>query len=161
MKKLLPIILIIAPVLVVLGVLLFRQQEVTKQKDITTVPVAQPEPQPVSSPTVSMYGVYDLTNQEVVHVRIRDMKYIPDKIKVSVGTTVTWTNEDDMQHNAMLEHDASEEPHDAPLVADERFFEGPMLNKGESYSYTFTEVSENYYHCAPHPWMTGLVEVVE
>lgn len=105
-------------------------------------------------------SVMDLTNQQSVSVVMKDMKFVPEKIKVTKGTTVTWTNEDDMEHNAMQAHDESEEPHDVIVTPDPEIFEGPLLKKGESYSFTFNELSTYLYHCAPHPWMEGVVEVV-
>ena len=113
-------------------------------------------PNPTSS-----HEFVDLTAHDNVTVRMKNMEYIPKHIKVKKGTTVTWINEDDMEHNAMREHDESETPHGAVEHADPGTFEGPMLAKGESYSFTFNEASGNPYHCAPHPWMKGNVEVVE
>lgn len=105
----------------------------------------------------------DLTNNERVTVKMNGYKYSPMNIKVKVGTTVIWVNDDEMKHNVMLEHEHSETPHDAPTIGeiDPNKLAGPMLTKGESYSFTFREISHNHYHCSPHPWMKGIVEVVE
>ena len=40
-------------------------------------------------------------------------------------------------------------------------FAGPLLAKGERYSFTFTEADSYPYHCAPHPDMKGTVVVTE
>ena len=40
-------------------------------------------------------------------------------------------------------------------------FAGPLLAKGERYSFTFTKVGSYPYHCAPHPYMQGAVVVTE
>jgi plastocyanin len=107
-------------------------------------------------------NVVDLSNKETVTVKIKDMKYIPEKIKVTKGTKVTWINEDEMEHNVMKAHDDDEKPHEVSHIdLDPKKFEGPMLKKGESYSFIFNEISENPYHCSPHPWMQGNVEVVQ
>ena len=36
-----------------------------------------------------------------------------------------------------------------------------LLAKVESYSWTFNTVGTYTYHCSPHPYMKGIVEVVE
>jgi plastocyanin len=100
----------------------------------------------------------DYTNQAEINIFIKDNKYTPDKIRIKKGTVVTWINEDDMEHNAMRDHDENI-PHDDIEVAG---FNGPLLAKGESWSYTFeTESGQIGYHCAPHPFMKGQIEVVE
>ncbi len=106
-------------------------------------------------------GVVDFTTAEEVNVRIKDYEYIPKKIKIKAGTKVTWTNEDDMKHNVMLDHEDSDKPHGATLGGDPSKFEGQLLAKGESYSFTFPKASDNPYHCSPHPWMKGQVEVIQ
>ncbi len=103
----------------------------------------------------------DFTASKEVKVVIKNFEYVPKKIRIQAGTTVTWTNEDDMKHNVMLDHEDSDKPHDAKLGDDPSKFEGPLLAKGESYSFTFLNSSNNPYHCSPHPWMKGQVEVIQ
>jgi amicyanin len=105
----------------------------------------------------------DLTKQTEVKLDIKDFTYSKRDIKVKKGTKVTWTNLDSMEHNVMLEHDDSGHAHDAPKASEVKpdVFSGPLLKKGESYSFTFNEAGLNPYHCAPHPYMQGSVTVVE
>lgn len=117
------------------------------------MPTANPNP-------VSSNEVVDLTSEELITVKIKNFEYVPKNIKIKNGTKVTWVNEDDVKHNVMLDHEDSDKPHDAALGQDPNKFEGPLLAKGESYSFTFNQASENPYHCSPHPWMKGKVEVV-
>jgi amicyanin len=105
----------------------------------------------------------DLTKQTEVKLDIKDFAYSKRDIKVKKGTKVTWTNLDSMEHNVMLEHDDSGHAHDAPKASEVKpdVFSGPLLKKGESYSFTFNEAGLNPYHCAPHPYMQGSVTVIE
>lgn len=105
----------------------------------------------------------DLTNEARVTIDIKDYKYSKPNIKIKKGTTVTWTNQDAVEHNAMKEHDNSSHAHDAPKkeVVKPDIFAGPLLARGESYSFTFNEIGEIDYHCAPHPYMTGTVTVID
>ena len=108
-------------------------------------------------------SVVDLTNQAEVSMDIKDFKYEKPNIKIKKGTKVTWTNRDTVQHNVMREHEGSDQAHNAPKPEEVKPDElaGPLLDRGESYSFTFNEVSSNPYHCSPHPFMKGSVTVVE
>ncbi len=105
----------------------------------------------------------DLTGQAQVTIDIKDFAYSQQNIKIKKGTTVTWTNQDTVEHNVMKEHSNDSNAHDAPSdsAVNPTVLAGPLLAKGESYSFTFNEVSANPYHCSPHPYMKGSVTVVE
>ena len=107
--------------------------------------------------------VVDLTNQSEVSMDIKDFKYSQPNIKIKKGTKVMWTNQDTVQHNVMKTHDNDGAAHDAPTKDEVKadVLAGPLLAKGESYSFTFNEVGNSPYHCSPHPYMTGSVTVVE
>lgn len=104
-------------------------------------------------------SVVDLTNQTEVSMDIRDFKFEKPKIKIKKGTKVTWTNQDSVKHNVILDDTAKGAPSPDEVRPD--IFAGPLLAKGESYSFTFNEVTANGYHCSPHPYMKGMINVVE
>src|SRR5215218_4574180 len=83
---------------------------------------------------------------EEVTVEIQDFAFDSDRIEITVGTTVTWTNNGDAPHT---------------VTADDESFGSDTLNNGDSFSFSFTEVGEFAYHCAIHPRMTGVVVVTE
>ncbi len=67
------------------------------------------------------------------------------ELEVEVGSTVTFTNMDTVQHNA---------------VAVDGSFAGPYLAKGETYSVTFDKAGTFDYFCEPHKdHMTGKIIV--
>ncbi|HTK39241.1 MAG TPA: cupredoxin family copper-binding protein [Patescibacteria group bacterium] len=80
-------------------------------------------------------------------VTISNFDYGPQTITVKKGTTVTWTNQDGVKHNVVGDTLST--------------LNGPLLAKGESYSYTFDTVGTFSYHCAPHPYMKGTVVVTD
>jgi plastocyanin len=82
-------------------------------------------------------------------VEISGSAYSPAKITVKKGTTVTWTNRDSLQHDISPDNPSDE------------FKQSELLNRGETYSVTFNTVGTFTYHCTPHPFMMGSVEVVE
>jgi amicyanin len=106
-----------------------------------------------SAETTTSAGVTDTTaatastggqGQPGAQVVISDYKYAPDAITIKAGESVTWTNEDSVRHNA---------------AADDNAFEGPLLSKGESYTFTFDAPGSYPYHCTPHPFMKATVTV--
>jgi len=82
------------------------------------------------------------TAAETIDVSIHDFSFDPAAIEVTKGTTVRWTNNDDVPHT----------------VTGDQFTSG-TLNKGETYEYTFSEDGEYAYTCSFHPQMQGKVTV--
>lgn len=81
---------------------------------------------------------------------ISNYKFDPTPLKVKKGTTVTWTNTDIAKHNIVTDDgQAAGGP------------SGPLFGKGETYSFTFNTVGMFAYHCSPHPYMHGAIEVTE
>lgn len=89
------------------------------------------------------------TAQETNTVEISDFAFSPATIRVKKGTTVTWTNRDDAGHDI------------TPTSGADDFKASELLSKDESYSFTFNTVGSYEYKCSPHPYMKGVVEVVE
>jgi plastocyanin len=82
-------------------------------------------------------------------VTIKNFAFAPTKLQVKKGTTVTWTNQDDVQHTV------------TPDNPSDTFKESQLLAKAASYSVTFNTVGTYAYHCSPHPYMKATIEVVE
>ena len=80
-------------------------------------------------------------------VIIRNFGFEPASVTVSVGGTVTWVNCDQ----------PGEPGHTS--TADAGLWSSPTLAPGEAFSHTFDQVGTLAYHCEPHPFMTGSVEV--
>lgn len=85
-----------------------------------------------------------------VAATISNFKYEPSLIKVKKGSTVTWTNSDDVQHDVTSDSDS-----------ELRGLNSDLLDKGESYSFIFAEAGIYTYHSRPYPYVVGAVEVVE
>lgn len=80
-------------------------------------------------------------------VSITGFAFAPATVNVSVGDTVTWTNNE----GGGVPHTASS---DTAGV-----FDSGQLSGGQSFSRTFTTAGSFPYHCNVHPTMTGLVVV--
>jgi plastocyanin len=80
---------------------------------------------------------------------LTDTAYQPNPVQVSVGTAVTWTNDDAQPHTATSGQNAT---------PDGRFDSGIMAPQG-TFEHTFTEAGEFPYFCLLHPNMVGTVSV--
>ncbi|HVX92501.1 MAG TPA: PQQ-dependent sugar dehydrogenase [Candidatus Dojkabacteria bacterium] len=100
-----------------------------------------------SSNNIDTTGIQDMTSSKNINVKISGFSFNAQKIRVKVGTTVTWTNTDLIHHT--VTSDTGTE-----LNSD-------YLNQNDTYKHTFNTVGTFGYHCTPHPFMTGLIEVVQ
>ena len=69
----------------------------------------------------------------------------PAEVTVPAGSTVVWHNKGKEEHS---------------VTADNESFDSGWKPKGGNYQRTFTRPGTYAYHCAPHPWMKGVVRVV-
>ena len=77
-------------------------------------------------------------------VKIDNFSFGPGTVTVAVGTTVVWTNRDDIPHT---------------VVSTDGVFKSKVLDTDEKFSYTFTKAGTFPYFCSIHPKMTGKVVV--
>jgi len=78
-------------------------------------------------------------------VFIDNYAYSPQEIIISIGETVTWTN------NSQVRHDITSDTGNE--------LGSKLLSQGDSYSHTFNEAGEYDYHCTPHPFMKAKIIV--
>jgi nitrite reductase (NO-forming) len=81
--------------------------------------------------------------------------FSPNHIKIKVGSTVVWTNNDNNIHT--VTSGASNSPN-----AGEVFDSGltSLISPSKTYSHKFTNTGEFSYFCRLHPTMVGQIEVV-
>lgn len=103
-----------------------------------TVPGVAPAVAAAETPTAT-------ASIATVAVRIDNFTFTPAEITVTPGTTVTWTNGDDIPHT---------------VVASDRSFRSPVLDTDGVFSFTFTKIGSFEYFCSLHPHMKGIVRVV-
>jgi plastocyanin len=81
---------------------------------------------------------------ETVEVKIDNFVFGPQELTVALGTTVTWTNRDDVPHM---------------VVSTDKVFKSKVLDTDEKFSSTFDKAGTFPYFCSIHPKMTGKVVV--
>jgi plastocyanin len=80
-----------------------------------------------------------------IEIKIDDFSFGPMTLTVAAGTTVTWTNTDDVPHTVVSE--------------DKTTFKSRALDTGEKFSYTFTKPGKYPYFCSVHPKMVAEIVV--
>src|SRR4051794_31726600 len=81
------------------------------------------------------------TNAQVV---INNFTFTPAMLTVTLGTTVTWVNQDDTPHT---------------VTEAAKHFGSAGLDTDDQFAYRFTAVGVYTYFCSIHPMMTGHIIV--
>ncbi len=68
-------------------------------------------------------------------VAIQNFAFTAKELHVAPGTTVTWTNLDQLQHT---------------VTADDGSFDSGFLDPGASFQFTFAQPGTYLYYCMPH-----------
>lgn len=84
-------------------------------------------------------------NSSAAGVSIDNFTFKPAKLTVKAGTTVTWTNRDDIPHGIASANNA--------------FKRSNALDTDDSFSFTFTTPGTYQYFCYLHPHMEGTIVV--
>ena len=77
-------------------------------------------------------------------VKIDNFTFAPQRVTVKAGTTVTWTNQDDIPHT---------------VTSATKAFRSKALDTDDKFSFTFTTAGVYEYFCSLHPHMTGTIVV--
>jgi plastocyanin len=77
-------------------------------------------------------------------VKIDNFTFSPATLTVAAGTTVRWTNLDDIPHS---------------VVSDDKIFKSKALDTNDQFTYTFTKAGTYGYFCGIHPKMTAKIVV--
>jgi plastocyanin len=77
-------------------------------------------------------------------VKIDNFSFGPTELTISAGSTVTWTNRDDIPHT---------------VVSTDKLFKSKVLDTDDKFSFKFEKAGSYPYFCSIHPKMTGKVIV--
>jgi amicyanin len=86
----------------------------------------------------------------VTKIVMQNSAYQPGNTQVRVGTTVTWTNQDDVPHTVTFRNS----------MPGSSMMGSSMMTHGQSFSYTFRMPGTYQYYCTVHPYMVATVTVV-
>jgi len=82
-------------------------------------------------------------------VVMQNIQFDPSSVSVKAGNTVTWTNNESVQHD---------------VTADDGSFKSGQpggMKQGDKYEHAFDKAGSFAYKCTIHPNMTGTVEVTQ
>jgi plastocyanin len=113
-------------------------------------PTSTPEATLISTPESTQATTLESTPAGQIfsgeaEVEIEDSSFNPGTITIAVGTTVKWGSKDDSQHT---------------VTSDDGSWGSATLNKGDKFSFTFSQAGTFTYHCSFHSSMRGTVVVV-
>ena len=94
--------------------------------------------------TLAFSGTATLAAVAPIIVHIKDFKYNPTPLKLHVGDTVTFINDDD-------------EPH--TVTATDKSFDSEALDTNGTWKYTFKKAGTFAYFCELHPYMKATIVV--
>jgi plastocyanin len=87
-----------------------------------------------------------VAQEKVAIVNIDNFTFTPVDVIIQPGTTVKWTNRDDIPH----------------VVADKSLaWRSKALDTDDSFEHTFNSAGKFEYFCTLHPHMTGTVTVTQ
>ena len=98
----------------------------------------------VAGATLACVIAPSVAQNRAVSVTIDNFVFEPARLTVKAGTTVTWTNRDDIPHT---------------VASKDRLFKSKAMDTDETYSFTFSTPGEYSYFCSLHPHMTGTIVV--
>lgn len=114
----------------------------------------QPESSGASTPPPAVQTDASFSEQassepdaESTKINIQDFAFDPQEVTVEKGSTVVWTNSDNIQHNVVPDNPSAD------------FRGSELLSRGQTYEWTFDTPGTYTYHCGPHPNMTGKITV--
>jgi|1185.fasta_scaffold911290_2 plastocyanin len=80
-----------------------------------------------------------------VKIQMKDIKFAPEKAGAKVGQSVCWTNDDDVQHDAVDE--------------DGHAFHSALFGQGKTFTWKADTAGTVKYVCTVHPGMDGELDV--
>ena len=139
-KNTLIVVLVIVVLLILGAVFIAQKQNNTQNVTPTLTPTSTISPtnagdkQQVVDNSNTSPKTYDIT--------IEGFAFTPSDLNIKKGDTVTWTNQDSVSHQPK-----------------ETSFESSVLQKGQSFSFTFNSTGSFSYYCNIHPTMKGRIVV--
>jgi amicyanin len=144
MRKYLPFVVVVVVIVAIAGIAVANKDD---NKAANPAPAPAPTSNDTSNNNVSQNPPSSSQATSSKEVSIADMAFSPANITVKKGTTITWTNNDSVGHDVIA--DSGNGPN------------SQILQKGQTYSFTYDIAGTFSYHCGVHPSMKGKVTVTE
>ncbi len=97
-------------------------------------PYSQPGPDSTPTPLISGQA----------NISISNFAFSPQTVRVTRGTTITWTNKDSFAHT---------------VTSNDNLFTSSILSPGATFQYTSNQTGTFDYYCGTHPYMKAKIIV--
>lgn len=100
-----------------------------------------------------------VTIVEGSYIQTQEQNFVPKQVRgmLGVDNRIVWVNKDTTFHSV-----TSDTGYTDPINGKfDSLNTIGLVGPGGTYEFVFTQKGEYAYHCEPHPWMTGKVEIVE
>jgi len=129
--------------------MVIEEPEQEPMMDTESEPIVEPTLEPIMDPeTMAIVSVP--AGSAIPGCEETNECYLPYEITVSVGQTVTWSNDDSAAHTV------SSGTVNAGVTG---VFDSGLFMSGSTFEHTFEKAGTYDYFCMVHPWMTGIVTV--
>lgn len=93
-------------------------------------------------------------------IDIKGFMFQPNPVHIAVGTTVTWTNQDEILHTVTAGTRTYDDQHlQKEITPGPPGFDFPLDGKGKTATFTFTQAGTFSYLCSRHPGMDAEIVV--
>jgi plastocyanin len=106
---------------------------------------------PTSGPSQMSGSITTVSIMAGASVPTNGKFYEPNNVETTVGSMVTWVNDDTVPHTVTSGTVESGRP------KPDGSFDSGIINPGNSFPFVFDKAGEYPYYCMIHPWMTGKV----
>lgn len=102
---------------------------------------------PTSTSSSASSGGTSASGAKGVSVSMKNIQFNPSTIHAKVGQTITWTNDDSVQHNVVAKSGAK--------------FASSLVPSSGTYKFKVTKPGVIKYVCTIHPGMDGEIDVTK
>ena len=128
---------------------LFSCPGATSSAKITATPTRRPAT-PTRRPATAVPTRRPATAVPIsIQAQIATFQFNPKELQVNMGTRITWTNMDDIEHSVTSGSGGTPSG----------VFDSGLFTKGKTFTFTFSKAGSYSYFCSRHPSMTGNVTV--
>jgi plastocyanin len=126
-----------------------------------TTTTAAPTTTTAQAPTAATRMVTTTTAKATATaVAIKGFTFQPNPLRVAVGTTLRWTNEDEILHTVTSGMRTYDEQHlQKDIVPSGPGFDFQLDGKGTTATFTFSQAGTFNYLCSRHPGMDAQIVV--
>ena len=139
---------ILVIIVIIIGAYYFMQTKSmapTVPQNQQQTPIVETPAKTITTTTTTITNTPVVSSAQTREISVVNFSFDPSMLTINKGDTIVWTNNDSVPHQ---------------VVGDSlKTLDGPVMSKGQTYSFTFNTAGNFSYHCAIHPMMKGNIIV--